>query len=78
MSQLKCKSILITGGTGTLGMACVVELLSNYKDIQEIVIYSRDEIKQLDMMERFPEDGAVKISYRLGDVRDSEISYMWR
>ena len=71
MSQLKGKSILITGGTGTLGMACVVELLDNYKDIREIVIYSRDEIKQLDMMERFPEEGAVKISYHLGDVRDS-------
>ena len=72
MSQLKGKSILITGGTGTVGQACVKEILKHYQDIGNVIIYSRDEIKQLEMMEEFPEEGEITISYLLGDVRDLE------
>ncbi len=70
MSQLKGKSILITGGTGTIGRVCVKEILHQYQDVAGIVIYSRDEIKQLEMMDEFPEQGVIPISYCLGDVRD--------
>ena len=39
-------SILITGGTGSFGKAFVAEILNRYPDIQRLVIYSRDELKQ--------------------------------
>ena len=48
------KSILITGGTGSFGKKFVKHLLSNYKKIKKLVIYSRDELKQSEMIrERF-------------------------
>jgi UDP-N-acetylglucosamine 4,6-dehydratase len=58
--------ILITGGTGSFGMAFVEKLLK--LDLAtEIIVYSRDELKQFEMQERIVSD---KIRYLLGDVRD--------
>ncbi len=70
MSQLKGKSVAIIGGTGTLGRACLKEIIANYNDVSKVIIYSRDELKQLEMMEEYPEIGEVSIGYNLGDVRD--------
>lgn len=63
------KSILITGGTGSLGNA-LVEVLDGLAEVSRIVVYSRDEWKQAQMAERFPPFG--KVRYMLGDVRDPE------
>lgn len=62
------KSILITGGTGSFGRQCVQALLKKYKP-KKIVVFSRDELKQYEMSQRFhfPE-----MRYFLGDVRDAE------
>ena len=62
------KSILITGGTGSFGHECVRVLLENHNP-RRIVIYSRDEFKQLEMKRRF---NGPTIRYFLGDVRDRE------
>ena len=70
MTFLKNKSILITGGTGSFGKAFCKEILSNYKDINRIVIYSRDEFKQFEMEKIFPMSKYKSIRYFLGDVRD--------
>ena len=43
------KNILITGGTGSFGKAMVKELLQKHK-CNKIIIYSRDELKQSEMM----------------------------
>ena len=40
------KTILITGGTGSLGRALVAEITSRCKDIKRLVVFSRDELKQ--------------------------------
>lgn len=48
-SYLNNKSILVTGGTGTFGRAFVKRLLDEY-DPREIVIFSRDEFKQFEMV----------------------------
>ena len=47
--MLNGKSILITGGTGSLGKALTKTILSNYSEVQRLVIFSRDEQKQFQM-----------------------------
>jgi len=73
MSVLEGKSIAILGGTGTVGRAIVRFIARSKLVVDQIIIFSRDEIKQLEMMEEFPEEGSsLKISYYLGDIRDSQ------
>ena len=66
------KSILITGGTGSLGKALTKHLLNKYSNLKKLVIYSRDEQKQFQMFQEFPEKKYPQIRYLLGDVRDQE------
>jgi len=71
--MLTGKSILITGGTGSLGRKLVEIVLQKYPEIRRIVIYSRDELKQFEMAKRYPagEYGKdTKMRYFIGDVRD--------
>jgi UDP-N-acetylglucosamine 4,6-dehydratase/5-epimerase len=65
--MLKNKSILITGGTGSFGNAFIPMTLEQYNP-KQIVIYSRDEMKQWDMAQKFEGDHRVK--FVIGDVRD--------
>jgi UDP-N-acetylglucosamine 4,6-dehydratase len=62
------KSILITGGTGSFGKQYTKTLRERYSP-RRIVIYSRDELKQFEMAQRF---GGREMRYFIGDVRDSE------
>lgn len=64
------KSILITGGTGSFGKAFVHHLLKSYPSIQRIVVYSRDELKQYEMDQIFPQSRWKSLRYFIGDVRD--------
>ena len=68
----KYNSILITGGTGSFGNAMVSTLLKNNKQIKRLVIFSRDELKQSQMMERFPSKKYPMLRFFIGDVRDKE------
>ena len=52
--NLKGKSILITGGTGSLGKALTAHILSNNPEVRKLVIYSRDEQKQFVMAQEYP------------------------
>tara|TARA_B110000211_G_scaffold225711_1_gene278330 strand:- start:12222 stop:13220 length:999 start_codon:yes stop_codon:yes gene_type:complete len=68
-SIYKGKSILITGGTGSFGSAFIKFLLTEYKDIKKIVIFSRDELKQYYQkieLKKFDD----KLRFFIGDVRD--------
>ena len=67
--MFKNKSILITGGTGSFGKALVKVLLHNYK-IKRLVIFSRDEFKQYEMLKMFPTSKYPFIRFFIGDVRD--------
>ena len=49
------KKILITGGTGSFGQAFVAELLRSFPKIQRLVVFSRDELKQFEMAQKFYE-----------------------
>ena len=68
--MLNNKSLLITGGTGTLGKALVEKILKIYPNIGRLIIFSRDEQKQYEMSQKFSEIKFPAIRYFLGDVRD--------
>ena len=65
MKFLKNKTIMITGGTGSFGQACTKFLLQY--NAKKIIIYSRDELKQFEMSNKF---NSSKLRFFLGDVRD--------
>lgn len=60
------KNILITGGTGSFGKKYVETIISNFKP-NKIVVYSRDELKQFEMSQKFNDKC---LRYLIGDVRD--------
>tara|TARA_B100000242_G_scaffold285944_1_gene250964 strand:- start:4398 stop:5402 length:1005 start_codon:yes stop_codon:yes gene_type:complete len=64
--------ILLTGGTGSFGKAFVDKICKNPKDIERLVIFSRDEAKQWEMSQNFPRSKFPFMRYYLGDIRDSE------
>lgn len=64
--MLNGKNILITGGTGSFGKQFVKTILARYSP-NKIIIYSRDELKQYEMAQRF-NDPCMR--YFIGDVRD--------
>ena len=64
------QSILITGGTGSLGHALVAEILQRFPKIQRLVIFSRDELKQYEMAQKFRDQQYPALRYFIGDVRD--------
>lgn len=70
--NLKGKTILITGGTGSLGKALTSHILSLHPEIKKIIIFSRDEQKQFQMAQEYSENQFNKIRYFIGDVRDRE------
>ena len=68
--KLKLKSILITGGTGSFGKAFVRRILDQHPEVERLVIFSRDELKQFEMSQEFPEHLYPNVRFFLGDVRD--------
>lgn len=70
--DLKGKTILITGGTGSLGTALVKHITKVHPDVRKIAIYSRDEQKQFQMAQAFPHEEYPQLRFLLGDVRDRE------
>lgn len=65
------KTILITGGTGSFGRKCTEVILSRYSP-KKIIIFSRDEYKQYEMAQQFPDSKYPAMRYFIGDVRDKE------
>ncbi len=72
MLNLKGKSILITGGTGSLGKALTRHILTKHPELRRLIIFSRDEQKQFQMAQEFPIEKFPQIRYFIGDVRDKE------
>jgi UDP-N-acetylglucosamine 4,6-dehydratase/5-epimerase len=64
------KSILITGGTGSLGKALTSHILKIEPRVSRLVIFSRDEQKQFDMAQEYPTSKYPQIRFFIGDVRD--------
>ena len=58
---------MITGGTGSFGQMCAKHLLAH--NVKKVIIYSRDELKQFEMSNKF---NSPKLRFLLGDVRDRD------
>ena len=59
------KTVLITGGTGSLGTALTQRLLGN--NVKQIRIFSRNELKQIEMESKFHDD---RLRFLVGDIRE--------
>jgi UDP-N-acetylglucosamine 4,6-dehydratase len=70
--MLSGRSILITGGTGSLGKALCRYILTKFPDVRRLVILSRDEQKQFQMAQDYPADKFPQVRFFIGDVRDFE------
>lgn len=71
-SMLNEKSILITGGTGSLGRELVKTILHSSPAIKRLVIFSRDEQKQFQMAQEYPAEEYPAVRFFIGDVRDQQ------
>lgn len=65
MFNLKGKTILVTGGTGSFGKKFISTVLE--QDIKKVIVFSRDELKQYEMAQEFTDS---RIRFFIGDVRD--------
>ena len=65
-------TILITGGTGSLGHALTKYILEKFPEIKRLIIFSRDEQKQFQMSQVYSQEKFPQLRYFLGDVRDKE------
>ena len=70
--MLSNSTILITGGTGSFGHTFLPMVLEKYNP-KKVIIFSRDEMKQLAMAKLFNDDPRVR--FFIGDVRDRERLY---
>ncbi|MDR1584530.1 MAG: UDP-N-acetylglucosamine 4,6-dehydratase (inverting) [Prevotellaceae bacterium] len=70
--MLNNKAVLITGGTGSFGKKFIETLLRDYVRIKRIVIYSRDELKQFELKQKYPAQKYPQLRFFIGDVRDQE------
>ena len=64
--MLNDQSVLITGGTGSFGKKFVETILKRYPEVKRIVIYSRDELKQFELKQKYPESKYPQLRFFIG------------
>jgi UDP-N-acetylglucosamine 4,6-dehydratase/5-epimerase len=64
-------TVLVTGGTGSFGRKFIGTLLAQHKP-KKVIVFSRDELKQHEMRQQFPDGPGSVMRYFIGDVRDAE------
>lgn len=72
MLNIENKTILITGGSGSFGRKFIEITLRDYPGVKKIIVYSRDEMKHLEMMRLYPEKQFPQLRFFVGDVRDKD------
>lgn len=72
MLNLDNKTILITGGSGSFGRKFIEITLRDYPGVKKIIVYSRDEMKHLEMLRLYPKQQYPQLRFFVGDVRDKE------
>ena len=66
------KVVLITGGTGSFGKKFIETILDRYPDVKKIIIYSRDELKQFELRQKYPQNDFPQLRFFIGDIRDEK------
>ena len=69
--DLNGANVLVTGGTGSFGQAFVAEIIQRFKP-RRLNIFSRDELKQFEMAQAFPQDRHPFMRFFIGDVRSRD------
>jgi UDP-N-acetylglucosamine 4,6-dehydratase/5-epimerase len=70
--MLNNKTVLITGGTGSFGKKFIETILERYPAVNKIIIFSRDELKQSQLKQKYPVSKFPQLRFFIGDVRDKE------
>jgi UDP-N-acetylglucosamine 4,6-dehydratase/5-epimerase len=70
--MLNEKVVLITGGTGSFGKQFVETILVRYPLVRKIIIFSRDELKQYELQQKYPQHSYPQLRFFIGDVRDEK------
>lgn len=70
--DLDNKTILITGGTGSLGKELTKTILTKWPKVKKVIVFSRDEQKQFQMAQDYPPKDFPQLRFFIGDVRDYE------
>jgi UDP-N-acetylglucosamine 4,6-dehydratase len=70
--MLNNKTVLITGGTGSFGKKFIETILRDYPSVKKIIIYSRDELKQSVIKQKYPHQSFPQLRFFIGDVRDRD------
>ena len=68
------KNVLITGGTGSFGNEFIRTVTSRYQP-RKLIIFSRDELKQYEMQQKFNQPEHKCLRYFIGDLRDKDRLY---
>ena len=68
------QTVLLTGGTGSFGQRFTKTVLEKYRP-KKLIVFSRDELKQWEMSQTFPDSKYGAIRYFIGDVRDRDRLY---
>jgi UDP-N-acetylglucosamine 4,6-dehydratase (inverting) len=66
------KNVLITGGTGSFGKKFIETLLASNPLVNKIIVFSRDELKQSELRQKYPEKDFPQLRFFIGDVRDKD------
>src|SRR6476659_7111305 len=69
--DLNDKSVLVTGGTGSFGKHFLKTVVERYRP-RRLIIFSRDELKQSEMAQSFPQELYPYLRFFIGDVRDRD------
>ena len=64
------KVVMVTGGTGSFGKKFIDTVLLNHSNLKKLIVFSRDEMKQFELRQKYPQDKYPQIRYFIGDVRD--------
>jgi UDP-N-acetylglucosamine 4,6-dehydratase len=73
-NTIKGQVVLITGGTGSFGKQFLSTVVEKHEP-RKLIVFSRDELKQFDMRQRFGEEQYPYLRYFIGDVRDRDRLY---